>query len=175
MSGVLEVARFIIWLGGEDMADGEYDLTPLKLQRLVYYCQGFHLALYGKPLFPEPIEAWKRGPVCPLLYRALKPAGIYPVFELDAKDDSLTESEKQLIADVYWEYGQFAAWKLGDMTRKETPWAAAQTNEAISQESMKTFFDERFFVDPKDIPPLTPEERVEIGKTFEGQQYDAAS
>jgi hypothetical protein len=68
---------------------------------------------------------------------------------------------------VYWKYGQFAAWKLRDMTHKETPWATAQTNGAISRESMATFFDKRFFVDPKDIPPLIPEERVEIGKAFE--------
>ncbi|MDR1325091.1 MAG: DUF4065 domain-containing protein [Treponema sp.] len=40
----------------------------MKLQRLVYYCQGAHLAFHGKPLFPEPIEAWECGPVCPPLY-----------------------------------------------------------------------------------------------------------
>jgi uncharacterized phage-associated protein len=166
MSNVLDVVNYIIQLGRENAVDGEYDLTHMKLQKLVYYCQGFHLALYGKPLFPERIEAWKHGPVCPPLYRALKPSGANPVFEIDA-EDSLTEAEKQLIADVYWEYGQFAAWKLSDMTHKETPWITAQLNGIISRESMANFFDKRFSVDPKDIPPLTPEERVEIGKAFE--------
>ncbi|MDR1326753.1 MAG: DUF4065 domain-containing protein, partial [Treponema sp.] len=141
MSSVLDVARYIVQLGGEHTVDGEYDLTP-EAPEACLLCQGAHLAFYGKPLFPKPIEAWKHGPVCPSLYRALKPAGIHPVFELDAKD-SLSESEKQLIADVCREYGRFAAWKLQDMTRKEAPWAAARINGTISQESMKTFLNRR--------------------------------
>jgi uncharacterized phage-associated protein len=166
MSNVLDVASYIIQLGRENADEGEYDLTPMKIQKLVYYCQGYHLALYDKPLFPEPIEAWKYGPVCPPLYRVLKPSGSNPVFEIDA-EYSLSEAEKQLIADVYWQYGQFAAWKLRDMTHKETPWAMVQRNGTISSESMANFFDKRFFVDPKDIPPLTTEERVEIEKAIE--------
>jgi uncharacterized phage-associated protein len=166
MSSVFDVANYIIQLGKENVIDGEYDLTPMKLQKLVYYCQGFHLALYDKLLFPEPIEAWPHGPVCPPLYRALKPSGANPVFEIDTKG-RLSEAEKQLIADVYWKYGQFATWKLRDMTHKEPPWAMAQNNGTISQESITDFFDKRFLVDPKDIPPLTPEEGVEIGKAFE--------
>ena len=45
------------------------DLTNLKLQKLVYYAQGIHLAIYGKPLFNEAIKAWEHGPVVPELYR----------------------------------------------------------------------------------------------------------
>lgn len=33
-------------------------ITNLKLQKLVYYAQGFSLALCGRPLFAERIEAW---------------------------------------------------------------------------------------------------------------------
>jgi uncharacterized phage-associated protein len=141
MSGVLEVASYLIRLGREHTIDGEYDLTPVKLQRLVYYCQGVHLALYDKPLFPEPIEAWTHGPVCPALYGTLKQAGAHPVGELDAKDD-LTGTEKRLIAGAYQQYGQFAAWKLRNMTRKETPWAAAQISGIISPESITHFFND---------------------------------
>jgi uncharacterized phage-associated protein len=167
MTSVFDVAKYILQLGKENAVDGEYDLTPMKLQKLVYYCQGFHLALYDKPLFPESIEAWKHGPVCPPLYRILKPCGPAPVFEIDAKD-SLSEAEKQLVADVYWKYGQFAAWKLRSMTHNETPWAMVPINGTISDESMADFFNKNFFeVDPKSIPSLTVQERVEIGKAFE--------
>jgi uncharacterized phage-associated protein len=71
----------------------------------------------------------------------LKPAGAHPVGELDAKDE-LTGTEKRLIAGVYWNYGRFAAWKLRDMTRKETPWATAQINGTISPESTAHFFND---------------------------------
>ncbi|OQY42717.1 MAG: hypothetical protein B6240_13665 [Desulfobacteraceae bacterium 4572_87] len=45
-------------------------ISNLKLQKLVYYAQGFYLALYDEPLFNEPIEAWTHGPVIRELYRS---------------------------------------------------------------------------------------------------------
>ena len=35
---------------------GNWSITPLKIQKLVYYAQGFYLALFKKPLFSETIE-----------------------------------------------------------------------------------------------------------------------
>ncbi|WP_340375862.1 type II toxin-antitoxin system antitoxin SocA domain-containing protein [Streptomyces sp. SS7] len=35
----------------------------MKLQKLVYYCQAWHLAWEGRALFPEAIQAWASGPV----------------------------------------------------------------------------------------------------------------
>ena len=49
-------------------------ITNLKLQKLVYYAQGFSLALCGRPLFAERIEAWQHGPVCPLFSQSTKRA-----------------------------------------------------------------------------------------------------
>jgi hypothetical protein len=43
-------------------------MTTMKLQKLVYYCQAWHLARYGEPLFPDEVQAWREGPVVPRLY-----------------------------------------------------------------------------------------------------------
>ncbi|WP_328689855.1 DUF4065 domain-containing protein [Streptomyces phaeochromogenes] len=43
-------------------------MTAMKLQKLVYYCQAWHLAWEGRASFPEAIRAWASGPVCPALY-----------------------------------------------------------------------------------------------------------
>lgn len=43
-------------------------MTAMKLQKLVYYCQAWHLAWEGRALFPEAIHAWASGPVHPELY-----------------------------------------------------------------------------------------------------------
>lgn len=51
----LDVANYILWL--ENRFEGSEGITPLKLQKLVYYCQGFHLAMFDEELFPESIEA----------------------------------------------------------------------------------------------------------------------
>lgn len=44
-------------------------MTTMKLQKLVYYCQAWHLAWEGEPLFDEPIKAWASGPVIPALHQ----------------------------------------------------------------------------------------------------------
>src|SRR3954454_3562950 len=33
-----------------------------KLHKLLYYCQGHHLATFGRPLFDETVSAWDMGP-----------------------------------------------------------------------------------------------------------------
>ena len=50
-----DVAQYFLAQMDEDAGDL---ISNLKLQKLVYYAQGFALALYGRPLFPERIEAW---------------------------------------------------------------------------------------------------------------------
>ncbi|MDB9308928.1 DUF4065 domain-containing protein [Aphanizomenon sp. CS-733/32] len=42
----------------------------MKSQKLLYYAQSLHLAMYDEPLFPEEIQAWRYGPVCPPAYRS---------------------------------------------------------------------------------------------------------
>ncbi|HEU0127900.1 MAG TPA: Panacea domain-containing protein, partial [Pseudonocardiaceae bacterium] len=47
-------------------------LPVKKLHKLLYYCQGHHLAWFKEPLFDEAIEAWDMGPVVADLWRAEK-------------------------------------------------------------------------------------------------------
>ena len=37
----------------------------VKVQKLLYYCHGWHLAFTGNPMFSERVEAWELGPVVP--------------------------------------------------------------------------------------------------------------
>ncbi|MGH2922383.1 MAG: Panacea domain-containing protein, partial [Gaiellaceae bacterium] len=48
-----------------------------KLQKLLYYCQVWHLVWEGKPLFSERIEAWSNGPVVRDIYDAHR--GVFSV------------------------------------------------------------------------------------------------
>jgi uncharacterized phage-associated protein len=48
------------------------DLTHLKIQKLLYFAQGWHLAYFDFPLFEDPVEAWKYGPVVTSVYYALR-------------------------------------------------------------------------------------------------------
>lgn len=115
-----DVADYFLSRCDEDSGD---TISNLKLQKLVYYAQGFSLVLLDKPLFGEKIEAWMHGPVVPDLYRRFKQHGnsALPVPEqLDLA--KYTEDEIELLDEVYKVYGQFSAWKLRNMTHEETPW-----------------------------------------------------
>jgi uncharacterized phage-associated protein len=47
-----------------------------KLHKLLYYCQGHHLATFDEPLFIESISAWDMGPVVGQLWKSEKDHGI---------------------------------------------------------------------------------------------------
>lgn len=63
-TSVLHVAAHIL--------DKHGPMTHMKLQKLCYYSQAWHLAWDGVPMFPEKIEAWANGPIIPVLYEALR-------------------------------------------------------------------------------------------------------
>ena len=56
----------------KNTAGGEL-MSNLKLQKMLYYEQGFHLAKFNTPLFDEEIEAWMYGPVVPAVYNHFHP------------------------------------------------------------------------------------------------------
>ena len=60
-------ARYILLLAQNTEQEPEL-ITQLRLHKLLYYAQGWHLGIRGQPLFAERIEAWKHGPVVAPLY-----------------------------------------------------------------------------------------------------------
>lgn len=134
-----DVARVFLKLSKPEYGDV---LTNLKLQKLVYYVQGFHLALYSKPLFDEPIVHWEHGPVVEDLYHTLKRYSSKPVpVDSDFNPaDIFTKEQLALIADVNKVYGQFSAWKLRDMTHSESPWLSTTSSQEISHKALTEHF-----------------------------------
>ena len=61
MAAAMDVVRYLVELAGPN-EEGE-PMTHMRLQKLLYYVQGWHMAWYGRPLFAERIEAWQHGPV----------------------------------------------------------------------------------------------------------------
>ena len=115
-----DVAEYFLSLQDEDAGDL---ISNLKLQKLVYYAQGYHLALFDEPLFEEHIEAWLHGPVVPSLYREYKQCGVAPIPSPEDMDFSkFNNEEKEFLDEVYDVYGQFSAWKLRNMTHEDEPW-----------------------------------------------------
>ncbi|MBW8015044.1 MAG: DUF4065 domain-containing protein [Planctomycetes bacterium] len=122
-------------------------LTNLKLQKLLYYAQGWHLAHYNHLLFSDKIEAWVHGPVVPHLYHLYK-NGWAPInSEINQRPKYLLGVDKWLVGFLR-EYMPIDAFELEQMTHLEKPWLEARggipedeiCSKAIDPETMKKYF-----------------------------------
>lgn len=143
MTSCYDVAKYFLTLNANDEEVGEL-ISNLKLQKLVYYAQGFHLAIEGESLFTESIEAWAHGPVVPELYHEYKVYGSGAIPPPDGFDpESIDGETRSLLDEVYAVFGQFSAWKLRNMTHEEPPWTEAYIEGGtgiITKKSMKKYF-----------------------------------
>ena len=138
----LDIAKKLIFKAQNDEPNGGERLTNLKLQKLLYYQQGFHLAFFDTPLFDEKVEAWMYGPVVPVVYDEFSAYGSSALPEV-SEPIVLTEEEEQLFSEVYDAYREFSAIGLMNRTHSERPWIEAVPHDRgtiISQDSMKSFF-----------------------------------
>ncbi len=125
------------------------EISNLKLQKLLYYAQAWHLALYGSPLFADSIEAWVHGPVVPSVFREYKRYAWRPITE--NVEAQTTADVKFHLTEVIGVYGEFDATKLERMTHREGPWKETRgtlspdepSNRVITQESIKKYFSAR--------------------------------
>lgn len=116
MTSVHDVAAYILAKEG--------NLSTMKLQKLCYYAQGWHLAWHRKPLFEEPIEAWRMGPVCRDLYKHHKGEASIDRWKLGSVENIPAEGTSTL--DVILDfYRPFSGFDLGHKTHRERPWIEA--------------------------------------------------
>lgn len=125
----------------------EHPLDTFKLQKLVYYCQAWHLVWEDQPLFPEVIQAWAGGPVVPQLYATHR--GQYSVDEWPQGDSSkLSESQRETVTIVVAAYGRLSGRRLSQLTHAELPWRKARGDlgpgergsRAIDLEDMQDYY-----------------------------------
>lgn len=105
----------------------------MKLQKLLYYAQAWHLAWEGKPLFAERLEAWAQGPVSPHVFGALRhEGGVLSSQPLPAEALSTLDA-------VLGAYGARSGRWLSELTHREAPWRTARAglpDEAPSKEEI---------------------------------------
>lgn len=116
-------------------------ISNLKLQKLLYYMQGFHLAFFNAPFFNESIEAWTYGPVVPVVFQEFKRYKQRAINPENYHDELvLTNEEQQMFDIVYGEYNRFSAVTLMNMTHTEGPWKNHGIGDEITNDELRTFF-----------------------------------
>jgi uncharacterized phage-associated protein len=130
-------------------------MSNLKLQKLVYYAQGFYLAIMDSPLFNEKIEAWEHGPVCVPLYHRYKEFGSDAIdipYDVDAYG-IFDKKTHEILDMVHKYYGQFSAWKLRNLTHEDIPWINAYrqgSGTEITHKDMGGYFKMQLVEDEED-------------------------
>jgi uncharacterized phage-associated protein len=102
----------------------ERQLTPMQLLKLVFLAHGWMLGKHGRPLIGDPIEAWKYGPVIPMLYAKLRQYRADPVTaDIPGPYERLDRVENNMIYQVYKTYGALSGPRLSNITHVEgSPW-----------------------------------------------------
>lgn len=123
-------------------------ITNLQLQKLLYYVQAWHLAIYDEPLFEERLEAWVHGAVQPQVYSQFKQFLWEPITAAVQCPAFADEEVPNHIDKVLEHYGKFSARDLERMIHREEPWQKARgrlsedkpSKALIRHEDMKEYY-----------------------------------
>lgn len=127
------------------------DITPLALQKALYYIQGFHFAFYRTFLFPEDCQAWTHGPVYRDIYFRYRDYRFDPIEKTTTFDTSVfSASEKAICDSVINNICCYSGKILERFTHNEAPWLTTRG----------------------DLPDSAPSDRI-IEKSVIGAYFDA--
>ena len=120
--------------------EGADRISAPRLQKLLYYAQGCHLALTGRALFDDAVIATSRGPVIGSVYRKYKhylSSGIPYDGRYVCPFDEGTEN---ILEEVYRVFAKYSAQGLQDLIRQEDPWKETEKECEITQDRLKEYF-----------------------------------
>ncbi len=148
---IFNVANFFLKIVDRDAGS---TITPLKLQKILYYAQGFYLAKYDQELFSEDFQAWAHGPANEEIYNKYKSYGFNAIEEPSFAEIPIFDGDlNDFLSDIWATFGIYDGKYLEKLTHNETPWIEArkgyQPGEAcsviISKDSMKAFFKKKLY------------------------------
>lgn len=144
MAKVKDVVNYLVYLRDEDEKNGEYySLSNLKLQKLLYYCQGGHYKWDRVQLMTDArFEAWRYGPVIPEVYHQFSKYGQNDIPN-DIGDFSLSQNEAETIKAIWEQLKSLHAYSLVNSTHEEEPWKSSYKeylNNEIDNEKIREYF-----------------------------------
>lgn len=126
------------------------EITPMALQKLLYFTQAFHKVFVGNFIFNEDCEAWVHGPVYRDIYFKYKDHGYNPIEDDEDQFDCfyLSETEREVIDAVMNNFGCYSGKILENMTHIEPPWKETRAGlgeEEVSSRVIRKDIIERYF------------------------------
>lgn len=121
-------------------------ITNLKLQKILYYIQGYFLKFSGEIAFPDDIESWRYGPVVPSVYYeycSYVAQNIKGDYDFDAGVTLINKSKSdcRIINRVVDKCEMYSAIQLVNMTHLEPPWKETGPSKVISEDKLRDYFE----------------------------------
>ena len=140
------------------------ETTPLALQKLLYFANGFSNKILNKCLFTDTPEAWKYGPVYRNIYECFS---YYKGNNIDYSEllkdynFNLNDDEKEYIDQIILLFGCYSGNILREMTHLTEPWLEARvglnpddvSNRVIDEDVINKYFDkmcEKYHIETKE-------------------------
>lgn len=108
-----------------------FNNDEITLQKLMYFSQKISLAMQGTPIIDEDFEGWRHGPVLPSL------RFFFEYYNPDNSHSDLSETEKYIIDNTIYMYGQYAPWTLRNMSHEENAWKKSRNGLAEGENGSK--------------------------------------
>ncbi len=122
------------------------EMTSMKLQKLLYYCQAWSLVWDEEPMFPEEIQAWANGPVVREVFNQHR--NKFKISSINGDSAKLSDTQIESIDAVLEHYGDKDSQWLSELTHMEDPWKNARgnlppgvrSNNVINHASMMEYY-----------------------------------
>lgn len=117
------------------------EITPLALQKLLYYAQAFNKVFNSRFLFEDDCQAWAHGPVYPEIYQSYKNYGFDPIdraVSYGESEISISDNETEVLDAVISHFGCYSGKILERMTHSEHPWLTARNGLSDDSPSIQT-------------------------------------
>ncbi len=126
-----------------------YEVSNLKLQKLLFFAHARHLVVYNERLILQAFEAWDHGPVVRLAYNEFKENGANAIidqraFLFDIFSDKqilasaiVNKDEEESINETLDNYGNLSASTLRNITHEAGgPWDLVSSGKTFSPGSI---------------------------------------
>jgi len=116
------------------------EVTPLALQKLLYYIQAVYMVLFDRPLFEENCAAWQHGPVYEKIYFLFRDFKYNPIDDnrfvlFTGKAKRLSDDEKKVMDLILAFFGKYSGKVLEKITHCEEPWQKVREGYGIQEPS----------------------------------------
>ncbi len=138
---ILTLSQYVINQFSQQSPDG---ITPLKLQKLLYYIKVWTLVA-REPFVNAEFEHWDYGPVNREIYNYYKKYGNQPIFPMEVAQVEIRENQKEIIDFIVENYMSLDAFKLSEMTHTEKPWKNTKQYEIIYDQLIYSYYIKQQF------------------------------